>query len=514
MTVTAIVPDGKLEGSVVDGVAAFKGIPYAEPPVGDLRWRPPQPVTPWTGTRDATEFGPDCVQAPGDFEVLRTTPSEDCLYLNVWKPEHAAEGDRLPVIVWIHGGGYVGGGTSCPYYDGSAFAREGIVVVSLNYRLGRFGFFAHPALIAAAEGPVGNFAYMDQIKALEWVRDNVAVFGGDPCRVTLIGQSAGGDSVVRLMTSPAVGDLFAQAMVLSGGGRRSLLDRPMTDGTISDVSAATMDKWFAVKHRILGEGADDLAKLRGLDPAVVAGRDNVGILGAKKLLGGSVAGVPIIDGDIVVDQPYEVFRRGAATRVPLIIGSTAFDLPLHFPPSKIRPLEWFGDDEPAAREAYSVSKRRGDIVNHLKTLVALSGDMTMHEPAHFAASSMSAAGQPAWLFRFTYTAQCARPKSLEQGHSGELPFLFGTLEAAYPGEVADRDRAMSDAFHRYVANYVKDGDPNGEGLPEWPQIVPDEYELMNFTLDDGPVFGPDPRRGVALVARAQERDLAGGKAAD
>ncbi|GAA3948776.1 carboxylesterase/lipase family protein [Gordonia caeni] len=506
MNPTITIAAGALRGSVDGGVASFKGIPYAQPPCGPLRWRAPQPVIPWEGTRDATEFGPDCTQAPGDFETLRTTPSEDCLYLNVWKPQDATEHDALPVMVWIHGGGYVGGGTSSPVYDGSSFAADGIVVVTLNYRLGRFGFFAHPALTAAKEGPVGNFGYMDQIQALEWVRDNVAAFGGDPRRVTLVGQSAGGESALHLMTSPVVGDLFHRVIAMSGGGRRALLDRPMTDGSVGNASAAGMDKRFAVKRGVFGDGTDDLAKLRELAPATVAGRDNVGILGAKKLLGGSVAGVPIVDGDLVVGEPYEHFLSGAAKQIPIMIGSTAFDLPLHFPPSKIRPLKWF-DDQQQAKAAYHDSAGRSPL-DHVKTLVAVSTDMTMHEPAHFVASTMKKQGQPAWLYRFTYTAQCRRPDSLEQGHSGELPFLFQTLESTYPDQIADEDRATAAAFHAYVVNFVTHGDPNGTGLPAWPQIVPDEYDLMNFTLDDGPVFGPEPRAGVELVARAQERDLA------
>jgi para-nitrobenzyl esterase len=194
------IDSGALRG-VDDGtVAAFKGIPYAAPPVGDLRWRPPQPASAWPGVRSAGEYGSDCAQLPfpGDAAPLGTPPAEDCLVLNVWAPSHAA-GKKLPVMVWIHGGGFVNGGSSPAVYDGTQFAKRGIVLVSFNYRLGRFGFFAHPALTKEnPAGPLGNYGYMDQIAALQWVRRNVVAFGGDPTNVTLFGESAGGGSVLTL----------------------------------------------------------------------------------------------------------------------------------------------------------------------------------------------------------------------------------------------------------------------------------------------------------------------------
>lgn len=192
---------GNVQGASAEGVTVFKGIPYAAAPVGNLRWRAPRPVTPWTDTHQATAFGADCAQAPGQSEPIETTPAEDCLYLNVWTPATSAA-NTYPVMVWIHGGGFVGGDSSILWYDGTAFAQQGIVVVSFNYRLGRLGFFAHPALLAANEGLVGNFGLMDQIAALRGVERNIAAFGGDPNAVTVVGESAGGASVLSLLTSP------------------------------------------------------------------------------------------------------------------------------------------------------------------------------------------------------------------------------------------------------------------------------------------------------------------------
>ena len=219
---------GVVAGAVANGVVSWKGIPYAAPPVGDLRWRAPQPVAPWTGVRAATEYAHDCMQLPfpSDAAPLGTPPAEDCLYVNVWAPEKPASA-KLPVMFWIHGGGFVNGGSSPSVYDGSAFARRGVVFVSLNHRLGRFGFFAHPALTKESPNdPLGNYGYLDQIAALRWVRDNIAAFGGDPGNVTIFGESAGGGSVNTLLVSPLARGLFHKAIVQSGGGRAGGLMQP------------------------------------------------------------------------------------------------------------------------------------------------------------------------------------------------------------------------------------------------------------------------------------------------
>lgn len=220
---------GKLRGANQDGIAVFKGIPFAAPPVGQFRWRPPQPVAAWQGVRDALEFGPDCAQAGwgGSPGTITKGSSEDCLYLNLWAPAKAKA--KLPVMVWIHGGGFVGGSGSSPETFGDQFARQGVVLVTINYRLGRLGFFAHPALRQEhPEEPKGNYGYMDQIAALQWVQENIAAFGGDPKNVTVFGFSAGGVSVHSLMTIPAAKGLFHKAICQSSGGRDGVLTgRPL-----------------------------------------------------------------------------------------------------------------------------------------------------------------------------------------------------------------------------------------------------------------------------------------------
>lgn len=500
------IDSGLIEGAVAGDVLAFKGIPYAAPPVGELRWRPPQPVEPWQAVRPATEFGADCAQAPGDTEKIQTTPSEDCLFINVWRPAHVEPDVKLPVLVWIHGGGFVGGGASIPWYDGSAFARQGIVVVSFNYRLGRLGFFAHPALLAANERPVGNYGYMDQIAALRWVQTNIETFGGDPQHVTLIGQSAGGASVLTHLTSPKSKGLFHQVMVLSGGGRNGILSRQMTGGTPQRPSADQTDAIFAASLGITGDGPDALTALRALPAETVQGYVNLNRLAAEALLGAQIYdGAQMIDGEIVVGHPGDILRNGQTPRAPMLIGTTEVDVPLFFPPSLLEPFAYFGEDADQARAAFEAPEPL-DQQGLMIVLLRIGADMTMHEPARYAARQMTTGGSPVWLYRFTYTAESTRPESTGQSHAEELPFLFDNLAGRYGDAVTEQDEAMAKAFNAYVANYVKYGDPNGDGLPAWPRFAPAQYELMQFTLDDGLVFGPDPRaERIRLLERAADR---------
>ncbi len=498
----AVVTGGTVAGVEAGGVAAFKGIPYAAPPVGDLRWRAPQPVAAWDGIRSAADYGHDCMQVPVESEaaLVGATPSEDCLFVNVWRPADAAAGAGLPVMIWIHGGGFTNGGGSAPVNDGSALARRGLVVVSLNYRLGRLGFFAHPALLAAAEGQVGNFGYMDQIAALRWVQANVAAFGGDPAKVTIVGESAGGASVLQLLTSPVAGGLFRAAMAMSGGGRDALSGRRMTGGTPAAPSADQTDAAFAESLGIAGADAAALATLRALPAESIIGDVTINTVIAEALAGAkSVSGTPMVDGTIVTDQPGAILARGEAAPVPLMIGTTALDLPLFFPPDRADPFAWFGPDADRARGAYNpIGVFPPEFV-----LAAIGADMTMHEPARFAAGAMVASGNPAWLYRFTYAADSNPQRALGAAHSQEVAFLFDTVDIRYGAAATDNDRKAAAAFSSYVANFVAFGDPNGAGLPDWPRFDAAGFNLMNFTQEDGPMFGADPRAlRIELVERA------------
>lgn len=510
MTEPVQTASGPLFGTIGDGVASFKGIPYTVPLVDELRWAPPQPPDPWLKPLAAIDFCSDCMQVTGN-EDLQTTPSEDCLCLNVWRPYGDVMIDALlPVLVWIHGGGYVGGGSSIPWFDGSAFARQGMVVVTFNYRLGRFGFFAPSALLSNTPGPYANYGYLDQVAVLRWVQENISAFGGDPHRVTLMGESAGGASVVHLLTSPVVEDeLFQQAVVLSGAGRLALLDRPLESEHFGHLAATVVDNLFSASVGVTGSSQASLDKLRALPASKLVGDLDLGKLTNRKLIGEPLIGVPATDGEIVVGQPQDHFLDGSAKQMPIIIGTTALDVPTHFPPNKLRPLTFFGPDEDAAKAAYGFENDPflgpSDLI---KLNFEIGVDITMHEPAHFIASAMQSAGFDSWVYRFTYTAESTRPRQTEQVHAGELPFLFDNLSAKYGDDVTPNDQATATAFNTYVGNFVKTGDPNGDGLPAWPPVAPGQFDVMNFTLDDGPVYGPDPRAAsVALVAAAQQRQV-------
>ena len=306
---------GTVRGVTEGDVSSFKGIPFAAAPVGEFRWRSPQPLSPWQGERDASKYGADCPQGafgPG-AGTMSPTSSEDCLFINVWKPANAAPGAKLPVMVWIFGGGFVFGSGSSPSNSGVQFAKQGVVLITFNYRVGRFGFFAFPALSKEhPQEPKANYAYTDQIAALKWIQQNMAAFGGDPKNVTIFGFSAGGVSVHSMLASPMARGLFQKAIVESGGSRDSVLTaRPMSkDGVDPNypVSAETIGIKFAQSMGIEGTDQAALAKLRALSAEQVVG-------GAPAQSGGSVQSyetTPILDGKL---RPTTLFADGQAVGV-------------------------------------------------------------------------------------------------------------------------------------------------------------------------------------------------------
>jgi para-nitrobenzyl esterase len=484
---TVKIDTGAIEGTVSGDVLSFKGIPYAAPPLGNLRWRSPQPVKSWTGVRRATQYGNDCIQKtlPGDAAASGGKTSEDCLVLNVWRPAGNPSRKKLPVLVWIHGGGFLNGSSAAAIYDGSAFARQGLVVVSFNYRLGRLGFFAHPALAAAKEGSIGNYGLLDQLAALRWVQRNVATFGGDPNQVTIVGESAGGISVMHHLTSPEARGLFHQAAVLSGGGRTFLMGlRKLSEGTPELPSAEESGIEFAKSVGIKETGAVALKALRSLPAEKVNGEMNMSALLTKPP---TYAGGPIFDGSIVTATPGEILRSGKAATVPILIGTTSADLPVTFPPLK-DPLSYFGSDAKRASALYNPSTTLP-----LQAIAATIGvDITMHEPARFVGRQIAAAGKPVWLYRFGYVAESLRPEKMGAEHATEQPYLFNTLDACYGKAVTAKDREMARMFHTYFANFAKFGNPNGLGLPNWSKYDPAKPDLMMFTLNGTSELKADP----------------------
>jgi len=320
---------GIVRGISEDGIYVFKGIPFAAPPVGAFRWRPPQPVKKWTGELDASKFGPNCAQAgwgaaPG---TVAEGSSEDCLYLNVWMPANRRAKSKLPVMVWIHGGGFTGGSGSSPQNFGHEFAKQGVVLVTFNYRLGRLGFFAHPALSKEfPDEPKGNYGYMDQIAALKWVQKNIAAFGGDPNNVTIFGFSAGGVSVHSLLTIPSAKGLFHKAIGQSSGGRDGVLTgRPINKENADvfyNVSAETIGMNFAKKHGIEGTDAVALTKLRALTTAqIVDGGQETDGQGGPRIYSG-----PILDGKLVVETAEAAYMAGRQPKIPLMIGNCSAEI--------------------------------------------------------------------------------------------------------------------------------------------------------------------------------------------
>jgi para-nitrobenzyl esterase len=447
---------GSIEGLDTDGASVFLGVPFAAPPAGNLRWRAPAPAAPWPGVRPAKAFGPDCVQEP-----MRSPPgagfvnptSEDCLYLNIWRPR--ASRARLPVMVWIHGGAFIMGAGSFPSYDGAAFARRGVILVTLNYRLGRFGTFAHPALRREQAGrPVADFGLLDQIAALEWVRDNIAGFGGDAANVTIFGESAGASSVNFLMTSPLAKGLFAKAISESGG----------SSGDLKTFAAAEAEG--AAWARAAGVADDDLDALRALP--------------ADKVWGAPVTTVasPVIDGTVVTASTDDAFHAGAFAKVPYLLGANSQEESL---------LRWLpGLDEAflkslGARGDAALSLYRADGLDRKTAVARLWGEAAMVEPARFRARQAARRGVATWLYHYGYAPDAADATTIGAGHDAEMEMVFDNPDQRWSRPWSARDAAMARTMQAYWVNFARTGNPNGAGLPTWPAYTPGADGLMEFS---------------------------------
>ena len=440
------IDTGALRGEASDGAISWKGIPFAAPPVGELRWRAPQPAATWDGVREATAYGNDCMQVPfpSDAAPLGTPPAEDCLYANVWRPAGAQT--DLPVMVWIYGGGFVNGGASPPTYSGAELARKGVLFVSFNYRVGRFGTFAHPALTAANEdgGLLGNYGTMDQLAALQWVQRNIESFGGDPENVTIVGESAGGMSVHMLVTSPMTEGLFDKAVVMSGGNGEG-----MGPGGLS--SAEQIGLAFARAKGIAPDDPDALGKLRGLSAEDVT--DGLSMMQLFAPSGERTFASPFADGKLAVPAG-EAYRAGAFPRIPMMIGATSAD----------------------------IGGRTGSMIKGARDIETI----------------IAAQGAPVYAYRFSYVAEnppaspAGAPATDGAGHATEIPFFFNTQAIKYEAATTSRDNAMGGAISSYLANFAKTGDPNGTGLPNWPRYDRAQDVIMDFSSGGVPVPAKDP----------------------
>jgi carboxylesterase type B len=470
--VTARVEQGQIRGERKNGVASFKGVPYAAPPVGTLRWRAPQPASTWEGTRDALQFGPDFPQVPNArFRAPRQ--DEDCLYLNIWTPAEDPQA-RLPVMVWLHGGGFTGGSGSDMRCDGERLAGEGAVVVTINYRSGLFGFLAHPALSKESEHRVsGNYGLLDQLAALAWVRDHIAVFGGDPARVTAFGVSAGSASLSVLLAAPRARGAFDRAILHSPGAGRPLAD--LQDG---ERAGLKLDADIAALRAL--PGTEILARTSLMNPAVRG-------LTTPRVLR------PIRDGWLVPEDERPAFLAGRMHAMPLIVGSNVDEgtlLTRSWPVDTLAAYQAQLDANfaGATSEAASLYPAR-DGSQARAAVGAMFADTQFNYGTRLLAQCMSKLEPRTWKYLFARQ----RPKQADGPHHGdEVAHAFGNVEAAPPGEAADFDstdlevsRAMRKAWLAFAAH----GDPNGAGAPQW--------EAYRSSDDNHLVFADETTDGAA-----------------
>jgi len=485
---------GDLHGITEGEVSSFKAIPYAAAPVGEYRWRPPQPVTPWKEVRDATKPCADCPQRA--WTGSTSIQSEDCLFLNVWTPATATKQSKLPVMVWIHGGGFTGGSGSGPGSAGDAFAKQGVILVTINYRLGRLGHFAFPAL--SNEHPEefkGSYAYMDQIAALKWIKENIAAFGGDANNVTIFGFSAGGVSVHSLLTIPAAKGLFHKAISESGGGRDGVLTgRPINKenaDSLYPVSAETIGINFARKHKIESTDAAALTKLRSLsvEEIVDGGQEN-------DSSGLRIYSGPILDGKLVVETAESAYKAGRQANVPLIIGNCSAEIGGAFvsnASSKEALFATFGELEAEAKAAFDPEGKK----EFAEVITKFNTDWVWGEPGRMAARAFVAKGAPAYMYQFGYVPAAIRQRApYGAGHGSEVSFVFNTLNARWgnPGEATTEEKELARIMNTYWTNFAKTGNPNGSGLTNWPLYNTQQEEILDIDLEGKPVSKPDPRK--------------------
>lgn len=459
-TTTAVTEYGVVRGVVETDLVVYRGIPFASPPVGDLRWRPPQPAAKWDGVRDASQFAPDPYQGDGKGNV-----SEDCLYLNVWTPAKRVD-ERVPVLVWIYGGGFAGGGTSGAGVNGEHLARKGVVLVSINYRVGSLGFLAHPELSAESPQQVsGNYGLLDMIAGLKWIQKNIAAFGGDPDRVTIFGESAGGIAVSMLCASPEARGLFHGAISQSGGSfgptRRTTYPgenmRLLRD-------AEKLGETYAKTA-----GAASLAELRRLPPGKLPGGWGIG------------SGWPIVDGWVIPDDQFKLYEAGKYNDVSVLIGYNS-DEGLLFSHEKT-PQEYidntrkrFGPFTDRLLKAYPAGEQRVP-----KSARDLLRDAAFGWHTWSWARLQARTGKTK-VFLYYFDQHPEHPANSPESdhgmsHGPDVGYVFQTLKRDDP-KLAAGDWAISDTVSTYWTNFAKHGDPNGPGVPVWPPFTERHPKLM------------------------------------
>ncbi len=450
---------GDARGVRRDGLCVYRGLPFAEPPVGPLRWRPPIAARRWDGVRDAVAPGPACAQPQrrggSIYASELAATSEDCLYLDIWAPEDARD---LPVVVWIHGGSFIWGAGSEALYDGAALAQRGVVVVAINYRLGVLGYLAHPQLSAESPyGVSGNYGLLDQIAALQWVQRNIEAVGGDPDNVTIAGESAGALSVLYLMASPAARGLFAKAIAQSA----YMISMPALNETRHGHEPAEI----AGERLCASLGAEDIDALRAMDAHELS----------SAALRAGFAPLGTVDGHVLPDQLVNIFERGDSAKVPLLAG---------FNSGEIRSLPFLVPPLPESAAAYeaAIRSRYGSLAepflslypsrNIRESTLASVRDALYGWTVLKLAEAQKAAGLPTFIYYFDHTYPAATGAGLDAFHACELPYLFGTADRAPPLWPAipatDAEARLSRAIGDYWASFARSGSPSAQDAPHWP----------------------------------------------
>ncbi len=480
VTATVAVTGGTIEGVEVEGIFSYKGIPFAAPPVGDLRWKSPQPVIPWEGVKKTDKFAPGPMQDTA-FGAMLGGPqeiSEDCLYLNVWSGAKRSD-EKRPVMVWIYGGGFGIGMTSSPAYDGANLARKGVVLVSLAYRVGPMGFLAHPELTAEGNGGSGTYGIQDQIAGLKWVRDNIANFGGDPGNVTIFGESAGGFSVFMLTASPMAKGLFHRAISESGGG--------LGPARMSLKQAEEL----GVKY-LSDLGANNIAAARALSAEEI-----------QKNTKGMGNFWPVPDGVTIPISMYDIYETGAFNDTPVLIGSNSDEGGLFV-------------NQPFNSESFKAMVK-GQYAAAAEEILKVYPHATDAEATQSAKDLMreSTFAWPTWKWATLHTRKSVnkaylyyfdhRVPGLPGGasHAAEIPYVFGNLGGAGPMNnrpVTPEDIALSELVGSYWINFAKKGDPNGAGLPAWPAFNEKEQMVMYIDSETGARKHPDIDKIMAFDA--------------
>lgn len=447
---------GQLQGVIENQLVVFKGIPYAAPPVGELRWREPQPVAAWDGVRQAFAFDNACIQ-PGSSQAGDVGPqSEDCLYLNVWTPSPIPLAN-LPVMVWIHGGALINGAGSLPLYDGSSLSKRGAVVVTINYRLGALGFFSHPALDQANPGGPVNYGLLDEIAALKWVQQNIFAFGGDPSNVMIFGESAGGQSVLALFASPLARGLFAQGVAESPYGIPSHTRAKALEAGSKFADAAGLD----------GANAT-LAELRAIPADKFPALNTKDITLAPSFIAGDAA---------LPERLVDIFLKGNEAPVPLIIGSNSDEATVAIlfgiDPAKL--IEKMGIAKIALKPLYPGVTDNNELGRQLIRDLIFTAFVKRIADLH-------AQRAPSWRYYFTYVPVNLRDKEPGVPHGGEIVFVMGTGDLApqYKAIFTDADREMSKRVGDYWFQFARTSKPNPQGEPAWDQASRTSDKTMEF----------------------------------